>query len=77
MAPEKKFIAGGVSASVWVNEREIEGETKEMRSVQFQRTYKDKEGNWKTTTSLNTGDLPKALVVLGKAFEYLSLKESA
>ena len=76
MTPEKKFSAGAVSASVWANAREVDGQSKEIMSVQFQKRYKDPEGNWKTTNSLNERDLPKALVVLGKAFEYLSLKEA-
>jgi len=75
MQPEKTFRAGAVSASVWTNERNVDGLPKQIRSVQFQKRYQDKEGNWQTTTSLNVRDLPQALVVLGKAFEHLSLKE--
>ena len=74
-APEKKFSAGAISASVWKNSREVNGEAKDIRSVQFQKSYKDSEGNWQKTNSLDVRDLPKAMIVLGKAFEYLSLKE--
>lgn len=62
---------------MFVNEKEIEGEVKQLRSVAFQKVYKDQEGNWKTTSSLSRDDLPKAMIVLGKAFEHLSLREYA
>jgi hypothetical protein len=37
----------------------------------------DKEGNWQTTSSLRVGDIPKATLVLNKAYEYLMLKDGA
>ena len=37
---------------------------------------KDKEGNWKSSGSLMAGDLPKAILALQKAFEYVSLHET-
>lgn len=77
MQPEKKFSAGPISASVWANTANVNGEEKSIPSVQFQKRYQDKDGNWKNTSSLSTRDLPKAMIVLGKAFEYLSLKETA
>ena len=75
--PEQRFSAGGISASVWRNERKnSEGEAIEVRSVTFQKRYKDKDGEWKSTTSMHDRDLPNALVVLAKAYEYLKLKIS-
>jgi hypothetical protein len=67
--PEIKFRAGGIAATVWKNQSK-EGE---YRTVSFERSYKDKEGQWKTTSSLRLNDLPKACVVLNKAFEHLVL----
>ncbi|HLC66399.1 MAG TPA: hypothetical protein VJK52_02045 [Candidatus Nanoarchaeia archaeon] len=70
--PEIKFRAGAISATVWKNNGVRQnGEASEYRSISFQRTYKDKSGAWKTTTSLRMNDLPKAEVVLHKAYEYL------
>jgi hypothetical protein len=73
--PEQKFKVGCVSAAIWSNEIETDGGKKEIKSVSFERSYKDKDGNWKSTNSLNTNDLPKAMVVLGKAYEYLMLRD--
>jgi len=76
--PEKKFSTGAVTATIWQNlGRNKTGEPVEYRTVSFQRRYKDKEGNWQSTNSLRVNDLPRANVVLQKAFEYLVLKENA
>ena len=40
-------------------------------------TYKDKDGVWKSTNSLRVNDLPKAILVLNKAFEYISIKDDS
>ena len=76
-APEKKFSTGAVSATVWKNKGQgKEGEV-EYRTVSFQRAYMDKKDNtWKHTSSLRIHDLPKATLVLQKAYEYLVMKES-
>ncbi|PIN69748.1 hypothetical protein COY28_04775 [Candidatus Woesearchaeota archaeon CG_4_10_14_0_2_um_filter_57_5] len=63
-----------MSASIWRNEAvRKDGEPVAYYSVSLQRRYKDKEGNWKSG-SLRTADLPKAMLVLQKAYEYLVLK---
>lgn len=74
--PEKKFRASPVSATIWANEVQTkEGETRLYRTVILERTYKDKDGVWKSTSSLRANDLPKAVLVLNKAYEYVSIKE--
>lgn len=71
----KKFRAGAIIATVWSNQtKDGEGEYK---TVSLERSYKDKEGIWKYTSSLRTADLPRASLVLQKAFEYLALSEGA
>ncbi len=72
--PVKKFRAGAVSATIWTNTSK-EGGT--YHTVSFERGYKDKDGAWKTTSSLRLNDLPKAALVLSKAYEYLSLGDEA
>ena len=74
--PEKKFVAGGISATIWNNVGRGGNGPVNFQTVQFQRTYKDTDGNWKTSNSLRINDLPKAMVVLQKAYEYLALKDS-
>jgi hypothetical protein len=73
--PEKKFRAGGVTATIWKNQvKTKDGRDAEYLSVTFKRAYKDKETDeWKETNSLKTADLPKAVVVLNKAYEYAVL----
>ncbi|MBW3012409.1 hypothetical protein KY311_04440 [Candidatus Woesearchaeota archaeon] len=73
--PEQKFRVGNVTATIWCNEVKKDGETKEIKHVSFEKSYKDKDGEWKNTSSLNIADLPKAMVVLGKAYEYLVLRD--
>lgn len=75
--PEKKFRAGAISATVWVNETEKDGKKANYRTVSFERNYKDKNDTWRTTNSLRVNDIPKAVLVLSKAFEFVSLKESS
>ena len=71
--PEMKYRAGGVSATVWKNIVKRDKEQHEFKTVSFERTYKDSDGNWQSTSSLRTNDLPKAIVVLNKAYEYIVL----
>jgi hypothetical protein len=71
--PEKKFVAGAISATVWRNE--VKNSDAEFQTITIQRAYKDKNGNWKNTSSLRTNDIPKTILVLQKAYEYIFLKE--
>jgi len=73
--PEKKFRAGAISATVWLNKGQRNGEETSFRTIAIERGYKDKEDNWKSTNSLRINDLPRARVVLQKAYEYLVLNE--
>jgi hypothetical protein len=70
--PEITFRHGPCSASVFENEYERDGETFTVRRVAFQRRYLDKDGQWQTTSSLKVNDIPKAILVLQKAFEFLT-----
>ena len=70
--PEITFRHGPCSASVFVNEYERGEETFTVRNVVFQRRYQDKEGNWQTTNSLKVNDIPKAVLVLQKCYEFLT-----
>lgn len=74
--PEKKFSAGAVVATVWQNQGTTkDGQAVGYKTVSLQRRYKDKEGNWKNANSFRVSDLPRAALVLQKAFEYSVLKE--
>lgn len=73
--PEKKFKAGAISATIWKNEVSKDGKVMAFRTVSLDRNYKDKDGNWKTTHSLRSTDLPKASLVLNKAYEFIVTSE--
>ncbi len=74
--PEKKFSAGAVIATVWQNQGTTkEGQAVGYKTVSLQRRYKDKDGNWKNASSFRITDLPKAALVLQKAYEFSVLKE--
>jgi len=73
--PEKEFRAGGVSATIWNNQQEINGNKMDVKSVQIQRSYQDDKKEWKKTSSFKTNDLPKLITVATEAFKYLTLKE--
>jgi len=70
--PEITFRHGPCSASVFENEYERGEEKFTVRRVAFQRRYIDKDGNWQTTSSLRVNDIPKAILVLQKTFEFLT-----
>ena len=74
--PEKRFSTGALSATVWQNEgKSKEGQDVSYRTVTFQRRYKDPNGEWQTANSLRVNDLPKACLILGKAYEYIVVKD--
>ena len=68
--PEKKFQSGGIEASIFENEIQHNGKTVKVKKVAFQKRYKSDQG-WKTTYSLDINDIPKAILVLSKAYEHL------
>lgn len=72
--PKQKFKAGAIAATVWGNETLKEGEVVTYSTVSLDRSYKDKKtGEWKQTNSLRVSDIPRATLVLNKAYEYLVL----
>ena len=74
--PEKKFSTGVITATVWQNQgKGKNGEIVGYRTVSLQRRYKDKNGVWQSANSMRVNDLPRASLVLQKAFEYLVIRE--
>ena len=49
--PEITFRHGLCSASIYENEFNRDGEKLTVRTVSFQRSYLDKDGNWQRTNS--------------------------
>ena len=71
-APEHKIRAGQVRVAVWRNSTQ-DGKT--FYSCTLEKQFK-KDNEWKTTNSLNKNDVPKAVLALQKAYEYLVLNKT-
>lgn len=71
--PLQKYRAGAISATVWLNQ----AEKGQFKTVSLERGYKDKEGVWKNTNTLRLNDLPKAQLVLQKAYEFIAMDAEA
>ena len=69
--PEQVFKVGAVRASVFRNAIQKNGQFIPLPKVVIEVRYKDKTGQWAGTNSLSINDLPKAILALQKAFEYL------
>ncbi len=75
--PEKKFKAGSVVVTVWNNKAKNKlGNTVEFKTITAQRSYKSKDGDWKSTNTFRVKDIPKIIMLLNKAFEYNFLNEN-
>ena len=70
--PEIVFRHGQCTVSIFENEYERGDEKYTVRSCVFQRRYLDRDGNWQSTSNLRVNDIPKAILVLNKAFEFLT-----
>jgi len=74
--PEIIFKAGAVRASVFKNIIMKNGTPLTLPKVVIEVRYKDnKTGQWKGTNSLSINDIPKAILALQQAYEYLTTKK--
>lgn len=76
--PVRRFQSGRITASVWRNVRKLDtGEDATMFSVSLDKRYRDNEGNWQGSSSLCMNEIPRAVIVLNKAYEFLAMKDSS
>ena len=72
MRPEQNFKVGAVRAAIWPTTiYNSDGTSFEKKKVVLDRRYKTKQGEWKSTSSLDVNDVPKAILALQQAYEYL------
>lgn len=71
LQPLAKFKAGQVSAAIWENAVNTNGKTSTVLKAQVQRRFKDRDGQWKSTTSLGRNEIPLAMYCLQKCFQYI------
>jgi hypothetical protein len=67
--PVAKFKAGQVSSALWENEVQMPRGTAKILKATVQRRYRDKSGNWQSSTSFSRNEIPLAIHCLQKAFE--------
>ena len=72
--PIKVFKCGGVRAAVWTNSVLRNDENVTEYSIQVDRTFKNKEGEFEHTSKFYPRDLPKLRLVSAKADEFCNLK---
>lgn len=75
--PIATFRAGNVSASVFGNERIVDGKKVMMYNTTIQKSYTDKDNKWQTTNSYSQNDLSRLRVVVDKMLDYLYLGEES
>ena len=76
--PMFKSRVGAVTATVWSNTiKKNDGTSFEKKSVSLERSYKDKDGEFKTSNSYDTADVPKAILALQKAYEVCTIKQNS
>ena len=75
--PVEKFKHGCVEAAIFENEITKDGKTFKLHKVVFQKNYLDKNDKWQSTSSMDVNDVHKAIVVLSKAYEFLTRTDTA
>jgi hypothetical protein len=74
--PDARFSRGRCSVSIFFNEVQKDGQTIRIPKAVFQKRYCDKNGEWHATQGLDVDDLPKAVLCLNEAFEFLTRRKS-
>ncbi len=67
--PVTKISAGSVTCALWENEISTNGHTAKILKATVERRYKDKDGEWKSSSSFSRNEIPLAIYCLQRAFE--------
>ena len=67
--PIAKIRAGTVACALWENGINVNSTTKTVLKASIQRRYKDRDGEWRSSTSFSRNEIPLAVFCLQKAFE--------
>jgi hypothetical protein len=73
--PDMTFKAGSCRASVFKNKVERDGKEVIIPKVSILKRYMDKGGAWKNSQSFGVNDLPKLMVVVIKAYDFLTSRK--
>lgn len=69
--PEKAFYIEDCGASVWSREYVVQGTPRVFRTVTFERSYKDRNGQFRYTKSFDQDSLGKVVRLCQMVEEYL------
>jgi len=74
--PKARFKHGSITASIFENEVKKNGNSFTVSKVVLQKSFLDKNEHWQTTSSLDTNDVPKAIMALTKAYDFVTRSEA-
>jgi len=71
--PEKEFCVGRVRVTIWTSPRYTAGaRTSSIHHITLGRGSKDSTGTWQGSDTLEPDDIPKAILALKHAHDYLT-----
>jgi len=70
--PIKIIMIGNLRASLFRNRVVKDGKEIELPKVVLEVRYRDKTGRWQSTSAISLRELPKAILALQQAFEWLT-----
>ena len=72
--PDKEIKVGAVRVAIWSNARHTsDGKPYTTHRVIVERIYRNSQSEFKWTSSLETNDIPKAILGLKKAYEFITM----
>ena len=74
--PLHRIQCGNVTSSVFPHEYVKDGVTHFTFNVSVDRSYTDRDGNWKSSKTFRITDVPKAITALQKAWEAVTILKS-
>ncbi len=74
--PAANFRAGTITAAVWENDIEINGNQIKALRTSVERRFRTKEGQWKSSSTFSRNDIPLAIHCLQKAFDFMVERNS-
>lgn len=75
--PEKRFKCGACEAAIFENQINRDGKPVKLKKVAIQKRYMNADKEWKSTQSLDKNDVPKMILALSKAYEYLTMADES
>jgi len=74
--PEKVFQHGSCKAAIFNNTINSNGKAFTMPKIVVNKSFREKFGDWKNTDSYDLNDLPKLMVAVSKAYQFLTEKNN-